>query len=488
MTAGQSPAIVLSPDHDTREILALAASAGHAVVQTFVQRRDAPDPEFYMGEGKVQQIARLIAGPEGAKPKTAIFNGMLKPPQVFHLEKALGIPVFDRTRLILEIFEKRAQSPEARLQVELAYLHYNLPLVKEYIHRTRTGEHPGLFFAGGAYQVDEYHEMIKRRMAQVKRELANICKERAQRRKTRRRGGLAQISMAGYTNAGKSALFRALSDEQDTTVNDELFTTLSTSTRRLRFPVQGSKVLVTDTVGFIRNLPVWLVEAFMSTLEEVFLSDAVILLLDLSDPPEEMASKLQTTLTILGKGPREMPVILAFNKSDLLDPAERQRRIHAVLAVQNIPIHCTVSALTGEGLPELVRTALASLDDFFFGSITGPAESLYRLARQEGISPGAHAPSNATAPDVLLRNWKYQMISKEYPELDFIKDAAVGSRQLAVGTNGGSRQSGVGTETVGSGQNEEAAGSGQKEDEAGKGQLEGGANDGSRVPGAGDRP
>ena len=443
MTEGPLPAIVLSPEEDTSEILALAASAGHSVVRTFIQRRERPDPEFYMGEGKVNEIARLIACPGETKPQTAIFNGMLKPPQVFHLEKALGIPVFDRTRLILEIFEKRARSPEARLQVELAYLQYNLPLVKEYIHRTRTGEHPGLFFAGGAYQVDEYHEMIKRRMAKVKRELANIRKERAQRRKTRRRVGLALIALAGYTNAGKSALFRALSDEEDTMVGDELFTTLSTSTRRLKYPVQGSKVLVTDTVGFIRNLPVWLVEAFMSTLEEVFLSDAVIVLVDLSDAPEEMASKLQTTLSILGKGPRELPVILAFNKADLLDAPERERRVSAVLSVRNLPLHCTVSALTGEGLPELVRLTLGSLDDFFFGAITGPPEALYRLARQEGISPGPRAEPPAIAPNVLLRNWRYQAISKEYPELGFKKDEAVGSRQLAVGTDdGGSKAEG----------------------------------------------
>jgi len=456
MTDGPSPAIVLSPEQDTREILALAASAGHGVLRTFIQKRESPDPEFYLGPGKVREIAGALASAE-AKAQLAIFNGLLKPPQVFHLEKALGIPVFDRTRLILEIFEKRARSPEARLQVELAHLNYNLPLVKEYIHRTRTGEHPGLFFAGGAYQVDEYHEMIKRRMAKIKRDLGTIRKERAQRRKTRRRGGLALVSLAGYTNAGKSALFRALSEEEGTVVDDELFTTLSTSTRRLKFPVQGSKVLLTDTVGFIRNLPVWLVEAFMSTLEEVFLSDAVIILLDISDPPEEMSSKLQTTLSILRKGPREVPTIVAFNKADLVEPAEMDRRIGTILSAHNIPLHCTVSALTGERLPELVRMVLGSLDDFFFGSVTGPQEALYRLARQEGISPGAHATSPATAANVLLRNWRLEKIRREYPELEFKKDEAGGSRQtgdgtgddgsrqMADGSRDGSRQSAVGT-------------------------------------------
>jgi GTP-binding protein HflX len=428
MTEGQIPAIVLSPEEDTREILALAASAGHAVVRTFVQKRENPDPEYYVGAGKVKEIADFVASLEKIKPNVAIFNGTLKPPQVFHLEKALGIPIFDRTRLILEIFEKRARSPEARLQVELAHLHYNLPLVKEYIHRTRTGEHPGLFFAGGAYQVDEYHEMIKRRMARIKRELETIRKERAQRRKTRRRGGLALLALAGYTNAGKSALFRALSDEESTIVGEELFTTLSTSTRRLKSRVQGSNVLVTDTVGFIQNLPVWLVESFMSTLEEVFLSDAVILLLDLSDGPDEMASKLATTLSILRKGPREVPIIAAFNKADLLDVHEREGRIANILSTQNLPLHCTISALTGEGLKELVRTALVSLEDFFFGRITGPPAALYRLARDEGISPGPCAEPRATAEDVLLRNWRRDAISKKYPELEFKREEAAGRK------------------------------------------------------------
>jgi len=428
MARGKISAILLSPEEDTGEILALAGSAGYLIVQTFVQRRESPNPMYFLGEGKVREIAGAVASLVPGKPEVAIFNGTLKPPQVFHLEKALGISVFDRTRLILEIFDKRANSTEARYQVELAHLHYNLPLVREYIHRTRTGEHPGLFFAGGAYQVDEYYEMIKGRMARIKRELDTIRKERAQRRKTRRRGGLALIALAGYTNAGKSALFRALSAEEETVVGEELFTTLSTSTRRLKYRVQGSKALVTDTVGFIRNLPVWLVEAFMSTLEEVFLSDAVIILLDLSDQPDEILSKLETTLSILRKGQKDMPAIVAFNKADLLDVVERERRITHVLSHHNLPLHCTISALSGEGLPELVHLALSSLEDFFFGSIIGPLPALYRLAREDGISPGPGAEGSAAATDVLLRTWQQQKISQKHPELEFKKRIPIDER------------------------------------------------------------
>lgn len=461
MADPKAPALLLSPEEDTGEIMALASSAGYRIVRTFVQRRESPNPKFYFGEGKVEEVAGYITScgpakkgkkadkagiadermraasildeedrgppPAGAadrseRPQVAIFNGPLKPSQVFHLEKALGISVFDRIRLILEIFDKRANSPEARLQVELAHLQYNVPLVKEYIHRTRTGEHPGLFFAGGAYQVDEYYEMIKARMARIRRDLETISKERAQRRKTRRRGGLALIALAGYTNAGKSALFRALSADEETIVGEELFTTLSTSTRRLRSRVQGSKVLLTDTVGFIRNLPVWLVEAFMSTLEEVFLSDAIILLLDLSDGPDELLAKLDTTLGILRKGRKEMTIIVAFNKADLLDTGEIERRVTSVLSRHSLPLRCTISALSAEGLPELVRLCLSSLDDFFFGTIIGPLPAMYRLAREDGIAPGPGVEGRAIATEVLLRNWQLQKLMQKYPDLEFKKD------------------------------------------------------------------
>jgi GTP-binding protein HflX len=449
MAPEAAAALLLSPESDTAEIMALSSSAGYRIVRTFTQRLQSPDPKFYMGEGKVRQVARFIErcargegtaarggdedeeeGAEDAaddsaagcaeKPQLAIFNGNLRPTQVFHLEKALGVSVFDRIRLILEIFTKRANSPEARLQVELARLQYDVPLVREYIHRTRTGEHPGLFFAGGAYQVDEYYQMIKSRMVKIRRELERIGKERSQRRKTRRRGGLALLSLAGYTNAGKSALFRALTSDE-AAVGDELFTTLSTTTRKLRFPVQGSRVLLTDTVGFIRNLPPWLVEAFMSTLEEVFLSDAIILVVDLSDEPDEILSKLDTTLGILKRGERQIPIIAAFNKTDLLGAQEAERRIAGILGTNNMPQSCGISAVTGEGLPELVRLTLSALPDFFFGSISGPADELLALVGHNirpDVVPSA-GPASASA--VLLRNWQAQEFGREHEKLLFKK-------------------------------------------------------------------
>lgn len=422
-------ALLLSPHGATAETEALARSAGLRVAATFRQNVRRPDPRYFLGEGKVREIAGFVeaggggdgGGGPSRRPALAVFDGDLKPTQVFHLEKALGVPVFDRTRLILEIFTRRARSPEARLQVELARLQYDVPLVREYIHRTRTGEHPGLFFAGGAYQVDDYHRVIKGRMARIRRELARIGQERAQRRKTRRRGGQALLALAGYTNAGKSALFRELCDES-VPVGDELFTTLSTTTRRLRFPLQGSQALLTDTVGFIRDLPPWLVEAFLSTLEEVFLSDAIILVLDLSDPPDEALSKLETTLGILRKGGRDIPLVAAFNKVDLLDREEAERRAGALLAAHGLPRFGLVSAVSGEGLPGLVRTVLSSLGDFFFGSVSGPAGEVLALGA-EGIRPEpATGDGTATARPVLLRNWKLQELSGRHPTLAFSRE------------------------------------------------------------------
>ena len=515
MAPEAAPALLLSPESDTVEILALSKSADYRIVRTFVQRQRSPNPKFYLGEGKVQQIAKYLerckgergaakgergtgngergeergagsgehvddGGHEGSKgeneyrdddgtlddmegpddeaeciekPRLAIFNGNLKPTQVFHLEKALGISVFDRIRLILEIFTKRANSPEARLQVELAHLQYDVPLVKEYIHRTRTGEHPGLFFAGGAYQVDEYYQMIKSRMVRIRRELDQVGKERAQRRKTRRRGGQALIAIAGYTNAGKSALFRSLCSEQ-AVVGDELFTTLSTTTRRLKdrvqgagfrvqgtddengmdeIRVQGAKVLVTDTVGFIRNLPPWLVEAFMSTLEEVFLSDAIILVADLSDEPSEILSKLETTLGILRKGERNIPVVVAFNKTDLLDETEAESRAAGILGAQNLPLNCRISAATGDRLPELVRLTLSALPDFFFGSVSGPADELWALADQNVRPEPAAGGVRASASSVLLRNWQVQELARKHESLVFARSPRSTERTVEPG-------------------------------------------------------
>ncbi|MEM3042476.1 MAG: GTPase [Thermoplasmata archaeon] len=469
---GAGHAVILSTEEDTAEILELARSAGYEVLRTFVQKRESPDAELYIGKGKVREVADFLRqledsgerwGGRGGRECVAIFNGSLKPGQVFHLEKELGTRVLDRVGLILEIFSRRAGSREARLQVELARLRYEVPLVREYIHRTRTGEHPGLFFSGGEYQVDDYYRMIRARMAAIRKELETIGKERAQRRKTRRRGGRALVALAGYTNAGKSALFRALTSE-DSPVGPELFTTLSTTTRRLAeaegggghtgrgdgtplaraggtaaaltggsWGVQGSRILLTDTVGFIRDLPPWLIEAFRSTLEEVFLSDVVVVVVDVSDPLEEIQVKTATTLGVLRKGGATVPVVAAFNKMDLVGREEGMRRASAIALRHGLQKYCLTSALDGTGLPELTRLVIESLDDFFYGTIKGPADEVGRLAREEGLRVSAVAGGMAEVKGALLRNWRVRSLLTRYPRVSFERGGGTARETVAKG-------------------------------------------------------
>lgn len=304
----------------------LIYAEGSSLVDTVHQRRSQPDPQYHLGTGKLEEARHRM---HEAGATLVVVNAALKPNQIFNLQQffagnydgldpgrlgsrvegraektsnrtrdktsAHDIEVWDRTRLILEIFRERARSPEARLQVELAQLTYETPLVKETIHLAKKGEHPG-FLGGGEYEVNQYYDMMKKRMVRIRRDLEKMRRERGLRRKHRRRGGYHLVSLAGYTNAGKSSLLRALAPAP-TLVENRYFSTLSTKTRRAASDKRD--ILVTDTVGFIEDLPPWLVEAFHSTLEEIAFSDVTLLVLDASDPIEEMARRLRSSLRIL---------------------------------------------------------------------------------------------------------------------------------------------------------------------------------------------
>lgn len=306
-TTMRRKAILLTLQHDNEEMEELVYALGSQLVDVCRQRRAQADAQFHLGRGKLDE-ARAMLVDSGAS--LVVVNASLKPNQIFNLQQFFGDPqatggrlrddghdieVYDRTRLILEIFRQRAQSPEARLQVELAQIHYEMPLVKEYIHLAKKGEHPG-FLAGGEYEVNQYHDMMKRRMARIRRELQKMRRERGLRRKHRRRGGCHLVSLAGYTNAGKSSLLQALADSPTLTEN-RYFSTLSTKTRRASSDKRD--ILVTDTVGFIEDLPPWMVEAFHSTLEEIGAADVTLLVVDASDPVEEVARRLRSSLRIL---------------------------------------------------------------------------------------------------------------------------------------------------------------------------------------------
>jgi GTP-binding protein HflX len=235
------------------------------------------------------------------------------------LEKKLETTVYDRIRLILAIFEEHAERREARLQVKLAQLQYERPYVKELIHRTKEGEHPGLM-AGGEYQVDDYYEMIKRQTKKIKEDLQKISENRKLQRQTRLKSGFYSISLAGYTNAGKSSLMNVLSGEK-VKVEEQLFSTLSTTTRSIisKKKEKTIPILLTDTVGFIENLPSCIIDAFHSTLEEIELADVVVLVIDGSEPKETVKQKLQVSITELRNIGVGSPLIIALNKIDLID-------------------------------------------------------------------------------------------------------------------------------------------------------------------------
>ena len=313
MNENKKNSIIVSLSEDVSEIEQLASSLDYCVVETFIQRRELPDVNSYVGFGKIEEIKEFIDNYD-EDVDLIIVDGELKPSQWFTLEKRLSVEVYDRVRLILAIFKERADRKEARLQVRLAELQYEKPFVRELIHRARSGEHPGLM-AGGEYQVDDYFEMIKKQMKKIRGNLEKIRDEREMRRKHRHIGGFYLVSLAGYTNAGKSSLLNLLSGEK-VKVEGRLFSTLSTTTRKIKN--KNLPILLTDTVGFIQNLPAWIIDAFHSTLEEIEVADVIILIVDASEEKELVGNKLKVSLDELFEIGVTSPIIIVLNKSDLV--------------------------------------------------------------------------------------------------------------------------------------------------------------------------
>jgi GTP-binding protein HflX len=324
------------------EMSELLRTAGVATVGEMLQRRPEPDPDRYFGQGKLEEVKQEVAR-SGAN--LVACDDELAPRQERNLEAALGVPVIDRTAVILDIFADHAHSAEGKLQVELAQLEYNLARMRGlWTHLERLGA--GIGTRGpGESQIETDRRLARDRIAALKRRLKGVEKNRGVMRSRRQESSLPQVALAGYTNAGKSTLLNALTGSE-VGVGDRLFHTLDPTTRGYEY--EGRRYLVTDTVGFIEKLPHQLVEAFKATLEETVLADLLIQVVDASTDEAQMLVQIQAADSVLAEiGAGEKPRILVLNKVDLLE--EDQRAEVRIRLPEAIP----VSALTGEGLETL---------------------------------------------------------------------------------------------------------------------------------------
>ncbi len=354
---------------DLQELRELAKAAGYEVVGELTQTREE-DPAYGFGEGKIGELAGLV---EQTRATAVIIDNEIGPFQMFNIGQALPdeTEVLDRFTLILDIFGQRAQTRKAQLQVELAELRYELPRAAAKASLAKRDERPG-FMGLGEY--DESRERdIKSRISNIKQELDAIAEREEKRRAERRESGFDLVALAGYTNAGKSTLLRQLAAELAVDENvdkhpdldavaesqDMLFTTLGTTTRRAE--LDRREVLLTDTVGFISELPHWLVESFQSTLESVYRADLVLLVVDASEPVEEMREKLVTSHDTLHER-NEAPIVTVFNKTDLLSADELAEKTAALSAIAPNPI--AVSGRTGENIAALRQRVEAELPEW----------------------------------------------------------------------------------------------------------------------------
>lgn len=330
------------------ELQQLAESAGYTVRACVSARRDKPDPRLFVGAGKAEEIcAQLKAADAGI----VLFDVALTPAQQRNLEQALKVPVLDRSTLILDIFARRAKSREGKLQVELAQLeHLSTRLVRGWTHLER--QRGGLSKTGGPgeKQIELDRRMIASRVKLLRDRLKTLAKQRHTQRRSRARRDVFSVSLVGYTNAGKSTLFNALT-RAGTYAADQLFATLDTTSRRC-FVAPNVEVVLSDTVGFIRGLPHQLVEAFKSTLEETVEADLLLHVVDAAAPAREaQIEEVQRVLDGIGAG--DVPQLMVYNKIDLLDrAAEVVEGAHVTIP------RVFASAATGKGIDGL-REAIA---------------------------------------------------------------------------------------------------------------------------------
>ncbi|MBX3641460.1 MAG: GTPase HflX [Rubrivivax sp.] len=363
------------------ELALLAQSAGDEPVARVVARRKAPDAALFVGVGKADEIRTLV---QSTGAQGVIFDQALSPAQQRNLERHLGVSVADRTGLILDIFAARAQSHEGKLQVELARLQYLATrLVRRWSHLERQSGGIGLRGGPGEAQIELDRRMIGERIKSLKERLQKVKRQRGTQRKARERRGTFRISLVGYTNAGKSTLFNALVKAR-VLAADQLFATLDTTTRALWLAEDLGTVSLSDTVGFIRDLPHKLVEAFQATLQEAADADLLLHVVDASSPSwREQCDEVERVLDEIGAA--DVPQLMVCNKCDLLEPSRRPRQAADWFERANgqRARRVFVSATSGENI-DVLRDVLA--------------DTVRERLKAEPVSPSsAHDPRSLPA-------------------------------------------------------------------------------------------
>ena len=365
------------------ELGALVETAGGEPVGTILQSREKPDPHSFIGEGKVEEVRRMV---DNSDATMVIFDNDLSPSQIRVLTELCGVQVLDRSGLILDIFAQRAKTKEGCLQVELAQYQYLLPrLIGMWSHLERqggTGGSPIGTKGPGETQLETDRRHIRRKIDKLKEELEEVRRVRSTQRQRRMKNEIPVVAIVGYTNAGKSTLLNAITGA-GIPANDRLFDTLDTTTRLLTVS-DTLEVVISDTVGFIRKLPHQLVEAFKATLEELEYADLLLHVIDVSNPEWREQARIVDEL-IRELGAESIPCIRVYNKCDVAFTAQQGREADAVY----------ISAKTGEGIPALLEAVDKKLDKGTKRVVihlpydrTGLLDGLYREAKVENVAYG----------------------------------------------------------------------------------------------------
>ena len=398
----------LSDSDDLVELTALAQSAGAVVVDRFQQKIQTVNPATYIGKGKADQLARRV---RRFKADVVIFDNDLSPAQIRELEEIIKVKVLDRSELILDIFATRAMTKQAKLQVELAQLEYTYPrLTRMWMHLDTLAGAGGATAAGtvgaigtrgpGEQQLEIDRRLVSKRITELKRELVNIDKRRI--REIDGRKGLFKICLVGYTNAGKSTLLNALTDA-GVLVEDRLFATLDTRTKRWS-PAKGAEVLISDTVGFIKNLPHQLVASFKATLEEAVNADLLLHIIDVSSPDAlKQIESVNVVLEEIGCGGK--PILLLLNKVDCIQSLSRLEMLQTLFDDA-----IAISAKTSFGLEKLAE----KVTEAYKGG-----EILVRVSSPQ---------SNGKVQSFLRAH--SQILSEQYLDGFVLIDARLGQNQL----------------------------------------------------------